>query len=145
MESQDGAWLGAIYVKCEGGHEVILRSLDHYERRLKSIGKSPELGGAAAMFASVLYQQARKTIPEIAAVRGRIIDGLAGTSEKCGIASIVDDIKFIEKALLCHKSDILKACETDHEYFQNLIGDTESAKNHIGEIETACERIKEFE
>ncbi|MDE0267409.1 MAG: hypothetical protein OXK17_10450 [Thaumarchaeota archaeon] len=61
----DRIWLGGIYLKEEGGYKIILKSLNHYKRRLSTLSESPELKGAAGMFASVLQQQAAKTIPEI--------------------------------------------------------------------------------
>ena len=61
----ESVWLGGIYIRNEGGHEIILKSLNHYKKRLQTLHKSPELQNSAAMFASVLNQQARKTVPEI--------------------------------------------------------------------------------
>ncbi|MDH3737256.1 MAG: hypothetical protein OEQ94_09600, partial [Nitrosopumilus sp.] len=58
-------WMGAIYLKDEGGYEIVLKSLRHYKNRLKTLGNSPEMKDAAAMFAPVLNQQARKVIPKI--------------------------------------------------------------------------------
>ena len=54
------SWIGGIYLKEEGGYEIILRSLNHYKKRLQTIHASPELKEAAAMFAPVLQSQARK-------------------------------------------------------------------------------------
>ncbi len=58
-------WMGAIYLKDEGGYEIILKSLKHYKKRLRSIEDSPELKEAAAMFAPVLTQQAMKHIQKL--------------------------------------------------------------------------------
>jgi len=69
-------WIGAIYLKDEGGYEIILKSLRHYKNRLKTIGTSPELKDAAAMFAPVLNQQAMKTIPKIDEVIQKVQDNL---------------------------------------------------------------------
>ena len=35
-------WLGGIYLKEEGGYEIILVSLIHYKKRLQTIHESPE-------------------------------------------------------------------------------------------------------
>jgi hypothetical protein len=59
------SWIGGIYLKEEGGYEILLKSLTHYEKRLKTIHLSPELKEAAAMFAPVLQSQARKRVPMI--------------------------------------------------------------------------------
>ena len=56
----DKIWLGGIYLKDEGGYEIILKSLNHYKNRLKTLNGSPELKEAGAAFGSILNQQARK-------------------------------------------------------------------------------------
>ena len=47
-------WMGGIFLKDEGGYEIVLKSLVHYKKRLQTIHASPELKEAAAMFAPVL-------------------------------------------------------------------------------------------
>ena len=58
--------MGGIFLKDEGGYEIVLKSLVHYKKRLQTIHASPELKEAAAMFAPVLQSQAQKRIPMIA-------------------------------------------------------------------------------
>ena len=58
-------WIGRIFLKDEGGYEIVLKSLVHYKKRLQTIHESPELKEAAAMFAPVLQGQAQKRIPMI--------------------------------------------------------------------------------
>ena len=48
-----------LFLKMIGGYEIVLKSLNHYKNRLKTLNDSPELKDSAAMFASVLNQQAR--------------------------------------------------------------------------------------
>jgi len=149
----DRIWLGGIYLKEEGGYKIILKSLNHYKRRLSTLSESPELKGAAGMFASVLQQQAAKTIPEIDAVSRRILKCLGGGgsgAESCGngkggLGGLADDVPFMEKALACYKSDITKAQDTGHEYFVKLIGDMEAAAGDKDEIERALRSIGVFE
>ncbi len=146
MAERAPAWLGAIYLREEGGYRIVLKALKHYKKRLRTIGRSPELSGAAAMFASVLHQQAVKTIPDIDATATRIYEslGLDG-KQKCEITMLADDIPFMEKALTCYKADIHKAQDTGHEYFVGLVGDMESAVEDMDKIESALQRIKSFE
>ena len=33
-------WVGAIYLKDEGGYEIVLKSLRHYKNRLRTMGNS---------------------------------------------------------------------------------------------------------
>ena len=149
MES-DRVWLGAIYLKDEGGHGIVLRALDHYKKRLKTLGSSPELDGAAAMFSTVLRQQAVKTIPEIDTVREKLCAGLASENYD-QINNIASDIPFIKKALACYKADIQKARDTKHEYFVKLVGvvpplaSATKGSETITEIDHALQRIKIFE
>ena len=51
-------WLGGIYLKEEGGYDIILRSLNHYKKRLMTVDKSPEIKDSAAMFGGILKQAA---------------------------------------------------------------------------------------
>jgi hypothetical protein len=134
-------WLGAIYLKDEGGYEIILKSLKHYRNRLRTISDSPELKNAAAMFASVLNQQAVKTIPEIDRVVQKIQNNLTDVKLT---SSLIDDIPFLEKALLCYQSDISKAEDTGQEYFVKIIGDMQEARKDKKIIKKALIKIKQY-
>jgi len=134
-------WIGAIYLKDEGGYEIVLKSLRHYKNRLKTIGNSPELKDAAAMFASVLNQQAVKTIPKIDEMIQKIQNNLEDIQL---VNKINQDIPFLEKALLCYESDIHKAEDTGHEYFVKLIGDMVKAREDLEIIKIALDKIKQY-
>jgi len=118
-------WMGAIYLKDEGGYEIVLKSLKHYKKRLRSIEDSPELKEAAAMFAPVLTQQAMKTYPKVIEMIQKIQDGLRDIKS---LSKLSEDISFLEQALSCYESDIHKAETTKHEYFLKLVGDITDAK-----------------
>ena len=135
-------WLGGIYFKDEGGYEIVLKSLNHYKNRLKTLNKSPELKEAAAMFAPVLNQQAMKTIPKIDEVTKKIQDSLNNIES---INNLQEEIPFLEKALACYESDIHKAENTGYEYFTTLIGDMVQAKKDLKIIKIALEKINQFE
>mgnify|MGYP001811990802 CR=1 FL=1 len=134
-------WIGGIYVKNEGGYEIILKSLNHYKNRLKTLNESPELKEAAAMFASVLNQQARKTVPKINEVIEKIQKSLEDTQ---AMNELEEERQFLEKALTCYESDIHKAEDTGHEYFVKLVGNMEEARNDLRAIKTALEKINDF-
>ena len=134
-------WMGAIFLKDEGGYEIVLKSLEHYRKRLRTLSKSPELKDSAAMFASVLNQQAMKTVPKIDEVVERIKNNI---NDIQAVQSLSDEVPFFEKALMCYESDIDKAQNTGHEYFVNLVGDLAAAKNDVGSIKTALKKIKEY-
>ena len=136
----DKVWLGGIFLKNEGGYEIVLKSLGHYKKRLQTIGNSPELKEAAAMFAPVLQQQAVKIVPQIDVTVSKIQDAL---SDSIPVDSLADDVPLIQKALECYQSDIEKAETTGHEYFQKLLGDITRAKQDSAIIAQAIDKIKQ--
>jgi len=134
-------WLGGIYLKNEGGYEIILKSLNHYKKRLKTLDDSPELKDAGAMFASILNQQAMKTVTKIHEMIEKILNYLKDIQ----IVNFVDeDISFLEKALTCYESDIHKAEDTGYEYFVNLVGNMLQARKDLQVIKIALLRINQF-
>ena len=135
-------WLGRIYFKDEGGYEIVLKSLNHYKNRLKTLRNSPELKEAAAMFAPVLNQQAMKTIPIIDETIKKIHDNLNDIES---INNLQEDIPFLEKALTCYESDIHKAEDTGYEYFVKLVGDMVQARKDLETIKIALKKINQFE
>ena len=134
-------WIGAIYLKDEGGYEIIIKSLRHYKNRLKTINDSPELKDSAAMLTSVLNQQARKIVPDIDGTIQKIQDSLKDIRL---VSKLGEDIQFLEKALECYESDIHKAQDTGHAYFVNLVGDTEKAAKDLDTIKIALSKIKQY-
>ena len=134
-------WIGSIYLKDEGGYEIVIKSLSHYRNRLKTIGNSPELKDAAAIFSSVLNQQAVKTIPKIDETLLKIQNSLSDTNE---LKKLEEDIPFIEKALSCYDADIKKAQDIGHEYFVKLVGNMVEARDDLNTIKIALRKIKQF-
>ncbi|QMU55560.1 MAG: hypothetical protein GKS07_08155 [Nitrosopumilus sp.] len=135
-------WLGGIYFKDEGGYEIVLKSLNHYKNRLKTLNQSPELKEAGAMFAPVLNQQARKTVPKIDETVKKIQDSLNSIES---VNNLQEDISFLQKALECYESDINKAEDTGYEYFVKLVGDMSQAKKDLEIIKIALKKINQFE
>jgi len=134
-------WLGGIYLKEEGGYEIILKSLTHYKKRLQSIHASPEVKQAAAMFAPVLQSQAKKRIPMIESAKENIEKFLVNSK---AVESLEQDLEIIEKALECRKSDIEKAESTSEDYFIKLLKDVEESKKDLPEIDKALLKIKAY-
>ena len=135
------SWIGGIYLKEEGGYEIILRSLNHYKKRLQTIHASPELKEAAAMFAPVLQSQARKRVPIIDETKEKINQYLLNS---ISAQTLEENLETIEKALECRKSDIEKAEETCKEYFIKLVGNVQDAKKDTELIENALIKIKKY-
>lgn len=136
----DKIWLGAIYLKDEGGYEIVLKSLHHYKKRLKTIGKSPEITDSA-MFASILQQEAMKTIPKVDEIIKKIQESLSDTTL---LDSLRKDLSFLIKSLLCYETDIKKAQDTGHVYFLKLVGDLPKVKNDLIAIKNALNKINQF-
>ncbi|MFQ5440380.1 MAG: hypothetical protein ACE5DL_02850 [Nitrosopumilaceae archaeon] len=135
-------WLGGIYLKDEGGYEIILRSLIHYKKRLMTIEKSPEIKDSAAMFGGILKQAAMRTIPKIDEITQKIQQSLP---ESQLINTLNENAPFLEKALLSYESDIQKAQNTGNEYYLNLIGELSLVKNDLELIKIAKSKIKQYE
>lgn len=137
----DKIWLGGIFLKNEGGYEIILKAFRHYKKRLQTMGNSPELKEAAAMFAPVLQQQAVKIIPKIDETVTKIQNVL---SDIIPINSLENDIQLMQRALECYQSDIEKAENTGNEYFLKLLGDLLTAKKDSADIAKAINKINQF-
>ena len=134
-------WMGGIFLKEEGGYEIVSRSLDHYKKRLQTIHQSPELKEAAAMFAPVLQGQAQKRIPMIDQAKQKIDQML---KDSISPQSLEQDLEILEKAVECRKADIKKAQDTGKEYFMKLIGDLQEAVKDLGPLENALVKIKQY-
>jgi hypothetical protein len=134
--------LGGIYLKDEGGYEIILRALIHYKKRLRTVDKSPEIKDSAAMFGGILRLAAMKAIPKINEIIQKIQQGLPDAHS---VNSLKEDIPFLDKALTSYETDIQKAQDTGHEYYLKLIGDLASVKNDLELVKTAKSKITQFE
>ena len=134
-------WIGGIYLKEEGGYQIILKSLTHYKKRLQTIHSSPELKQAAAMFAPVLQSQAKKRIPMIENTIEKIKIFLLDSTKS---ELLKEDAEILEKALECRKSDIEKAENTSDEYFVKLLGNFQESKKDVEQINNALKKIKEY-
>lgn len=135
-------WLGGIYLKDEGGYEIILRALRHYKKRLMTIEKSPEIKDSAAMFGGILRQAATKTIPKIDEIMQKIEQSL---TEHQLDSTLDENIPFLEKALISYETDIRKAQDTGNEYYLNLVGDLGVIRGDLDLIKIAKSKINEFE
>ena len=130
--------MGGIFLKNEGGYEIVLKSLDHYKKRLQTIHQSPELQEAAAMFAPILQSQAQKRLPMVDQAKQKIEQVL---HDSIPANSLEEDLEILEKALECRKSDIEKAQDTGKEYFMKLLGDLQEARKDLESLKNALKKI----
>ena len=131
-------WLGGIYLKDEGGYELILRSLHHYKKRLRNIRKSPEIKDAP-MFAQIIEQEAMKSYKTTESIIAKINDGLQNPES---LKSLESDLSTIEKALNCYQSDIQKI-DSDS-FYSELIQDKNTAGKDLPKRTQALQKITAY-
>lgn len=138
----DRAWTGSIFLRDEGGFELVMRALNHYNRRLRRISASPEIAGAGAMFGSVLDAEAARTAPQLGAVAARLRAGLADPK---ALAAVEGDIGVIEKAMTCYRSDAAKAsADGAHAYYAKLVEGNVHYREDAAAIDGALAKLKGY-
>jgi hypothetical protein len=131
-------WLGRIYLKEEGGYELVLRALHHYKKRLRNIRRSPEVKDAP-MFAQIIEQEAQKAYKTADSVIAKISEGLQNPES---LKDLEADLSIMEKALACYQSDIEKT-DTDS-FYSELISDKNTAGLDLPKIKSALEKITTY-
>jgi len=130
--------MGGIFLKDEDGYKIILRSLEHYKKRLRLIESSPELAESGS-FSQIILQEAMKMYPKVNALIIRIPQCL-DNSEQLNL--LENEIPLFQKALESYKSDIHKAQNSQHEYYQKLVDLSNISKNEIALIEGAIQKVQ---
>lgn len=128
-----------IFIKHEGGHQIISRALDHYKKRISTITSSPELSDSGAMFGMILQQEAAKIKPKVDSAINLINSFL---SEKNNIEEIKQDLPLYQKSLISYKTDIIKAKEAGQEYYLKLVGNIRESEKDLSLIESALIKIQ---
>lgn len=133
-------WLGGIYLKEEGGYEIVLRSLHHYKKRLRAIDKSPELQGAP-MFVQIVQHEAMKSHSLVT----KTIDKIQSTlHDPKALLDVESDMPVIEKALTCYYSDVEKANGGAAKFYSDLMEGNDYAQSDFTNIKRAILRINEY-
>ena len=130
-------WLGGLFVRHEGGFEIIMRALNHYNRRLRRISESPELDSAGAMFASVLQSESAKTAPQLKALAARM---RASLTDDDALDSLQESIELASRAASCYASDLRRAASGDEFCASLLRGDPDDP----AAVESAIGRLREY-
>ena len=133
-------WLGPIFLKEEGGYQIVLRALNHYKKRLETIGSSPELS-QAPMFVQIVQMEAQKTHPKIKQIINQLNQGLENPEI---LKNLQNEIPSITKALDSYQSDLQKATKKQHPYYVDLIPNSESLQEDFPQIRIALEKINQF-
>ncbi len=134
-------WLGSIFIKNEGGFEIIMRALNHYNRRLHRISDSPEIADTGAMFGSILQSEATKNTPKLKPIANRLRTSLTDTST---LSELEKDTEIIEKAMICYKADIIKAVDDADVYYTRLLEGNSDFKSDLPKIDDSIKRLKQY-
>jgi len=135
IKNMDKVWLGGIYLKDEGGYELILRSLNYYKKRLRNIRSSPEIKDTP-MFAQIIEQEAMKTYKTVSLIITKISEGLQNPES---LKDIEQELSTIQKALICYQTDI-KKMDSD-KFYSDLVANKDIANEDLGKIQSALDKI----
>ena len=135
-----GCWRGAEYLVSGDGYRIVLESLEHYTKRLRSMGDDPQLGGAG-MFAMTIQQAAAKRSPIANRTLKDVREFLAGARKA---ASLSDDVPTMVSALECYEADIRRALGGS-EYHVKMVGRLDAADSTMRAIGEAKSEIGRFE
>ena len=102
MYMPDGTWIGGIYLKDEGGHEIVLRSIRYYLKILGDISVSPGDYGPPTI-ARLLQQEANKMGPVVLEVGRNLKRGL---TDPDALAAVQGHIPHIRRALESYEAGL---------------------------------------
>lgn len=132
-------WLGGIYLRDEGGYELVLRSLKHYKKRLKNIRKSPEIKDAP-MFATIIEQEAIKAFQRADSLILKINEALLKPEM---LQTLESELPLMQKAMECYFSDIQKVGSDS--FYSELILDKMTALQDLKSIQDSLQKLGAYE
>ena len=132
-------WLGGIYLRDEGGYELVLRSLEHYKKRLKNIRKSPEIKDAP-MFATIIEQEAIKAFQGADSLILKINEALLKPEM---LQTLESELPLMQKAMECYFSDIQKVGSDS--FYSELILDKMTALQDLKSIQDSLQKLGAYE
>ena len=132
-------WLGGIYLRDEGGYELVLRSLKHYKKRLKNIRKSPEIKDAP-MFATIIEQEAIKAFQGADLLILKINEALLKPEM---LQTLEPELPVMQKAMECYFSDIQKVGSDS--FYSELILDKMTALQDLKSIQDSLQKLGAYE
>ncbi len=132
-------WLGGIYLR-ERGYGIVLRSLDHYRRRVANVGSDPQIRDVPSL-RMLVVEEGKKTAEKVPLVI-KIIN--AGLDNPKLIEQVEFEVSLIEKALNCYKSDIEKIVNTMVERYTYLFDEPKNLQEDLPLIKEALVKIKQF-
>jgi hypothetical protein len=132
-------WLGGIYLRDEGGYELVLRSLEHYKKRLKNIRKSPEIKDAP-MFATIIEQEAIKAFQGADSLILKINEAFLKPEL---LQTLESELPLMQKAMECYFSDIQKVGSDS--FYSELILDKTTALQDLKSIQDSLQKLGAYE
>ncbi len=115
--------MGSIFLRDRGGYAVVLRSLVHYKKRLRTIDSAPGLAGAP-MFLPIIRQEAIKTYPLAERAAGEILRSLADPAR---MRLLENELPLFQRALESYRSDLLRMQASGDDTMAGEIGAIDEA------------------
>ncbi len=115
--------MGSIFLRDMGGYAVVLRSLIHYKKRLRTIDSAPGLAGAQ-MFLPIIRQEAMKTYPLAERAAGEILRSLADPAR---LRLLENELPLFQRALESYRSDLLRMQASGDQTMDGEIGAIDEA------------------
>lgn len=132
--------MGPIFIRDEGGFEVIMRALNHYNKRLNHIADTPELAQAGAVFGTILQSESAKASSKLKPLANKL---RAGLTDPDILATLHDDIEIMEKAMRCYKADCQKATQ-DIPYYTEMLGKNMHVQDDVQMLDKYINRLKQY-
>ena len=133
-------WLGGIYLRSRG-HNIVLKALNHYRKRVSTVGNDPQLQESAMNLRMLVAEEGKKTAQKVDVVI-KIIN--TGKNDPKMMNQVEFEVPLIEKALTCYKVDIEKIGETMHERYLELFDEPKNLQFDLPLIDEALQEIKKF-
>lgn len=135
----DRVWIGGIYLKDEGGYEVVLRALRYYLKLLKGISEAPATSGSPTL-ARLLQQEADRVGPAVLRAGQNLKSGLADPET---LAAVQNNVQHIQKALDSYRAGVREALGGSV-YHKELVGKGHLTEDESLAVEEARRRVEEF-
>jgi len=133
-------WLGGIYLR-GGGHNVVLRALDHYQKRVETVGNDPQLEDTPVNLRSLIVEEGKKTSEQVKMII-KIIS--AGLKDPKLINQVQFQVPLIQKALNCYQVDIEKIVKNMQDRYLDLFDEPKNLQDDLPLIQDAMKEINKF-
>jgi len=134
------SWLGGIYLR-GGGHHVVLRALNHYKKRVETVGNDPQLKDTPINLRSLIVEEGKKTSEQVRMLI-KIIS--AGLKDPKLINQVQFQVPLIQKALKCYTVDIEKIVKNMQDRYLDLFDEPKNLQDDLPLIQDALKEINKF-